>query len=264
MICTIRIGDRYIFLDGTDPECVFGRVPSGIQDKEAMVGIDSGSYKVLKIPVSTPEDNAIVDSTWLELSAGGIKGTIRKTLTGYMAADFYGELSYWKASDIRQNMKEQLSRGSNKFALDTFYIDRKQAMSQVTLTGTFELPDYAKTIGGDLYLNLNLFKYYSNAQITDPKRTIPVDHDFKYVKRYVTLLKIPQGYKVGSLPDEHAFHNAVWGFRMKYEQKGDMIILTQEFENDSLMLTSDQFASWNAVLAKLLPLYKVSLNLIKI
>src|SRR5450432_1202011 len=37
MICTIRLGDRYIFLDATDPECVFGMPSAGIQDKQAMV-----------------------------------------------------------------------------------------------------------------------------------------------------------------------------------------------------------------------------------
>ena len=39
MICTIYLNGKYVFLDGTDPTCVFGLTPAGIQDKEAMISI---------------------------------------------------------------------------------------------------------------------------------------------------------------------------------------------------------------------------------
>jgi len=264
MICTISLNGKYVFLDGTDPACVFGVTPAGIQDKEAMISVNEKEYKILKVPVIDKEDNAIVDSTWLELTPTGIKGTIKKTMTGYMAMNFYSDLMYWKASDMDENMKDEFERGSNKFKLNNFHIDRKPVMNKIAISGDFDLPDYAKKIGDDYYLNLNLFKFYANQQIDYPQRKIPIEYNFKYVKKYVTLLKIPDGYKLGSLPLGKTYRNKVWGFNIHYEQKGNWIILTQEFDNESLILSSDQFDQWNAVLKNLVPLYKESLNLTKI
>jgi hypothetical protein len=78
------------------------------------------------------------------------------------------------------------------------------------------------------------------------------------------MLKIPDGYKLTYLPPSKSYHNKVWGFDMLYEQKGNWVILTQEFDNENLMLTSDSFELWNKVLANLVPLYKETLSLSKI
>ena len=68
MICTIRLHDQYIFLDGTDPYCVFGMPSIGIQDKQALVAIDDSSYKILTVPTPDKTVNQITDSTILDLT----------------------------------------------------------------------------------------------------------------------------------------------------------------------------------------------------
>jgi hypothetical protein len=122
------------------------------------------------------------------------------------------------------------------------------------------LPDYAKKIGNEYYLNLNLFKFFENRRIDFPQRKIPIEQNFKYTKKYVTLLKLPDGYKVTYLPEGKTYHNNVWGFDIKYEQKGNLVTFTQEFDNNNLLLTSEQFESWNKVLDNLFPAYKETLS----
>ncbi|WP_295673320.1 DUF3857 domain-containing protein [uncultured Mucilaginibacter sp.] len=161
MICTINLDGKYIFLDGTDPTCVFGLTPAGIQDKEAMIAINDKEYKILQVPVMDKSKNLVADTTWLELSPTGIKGKIKKSLRGYPAMDMYGKLLYWNSRNIKEDMKNEFSRGSNKFQLDTFSVERKPVWDEISLTGEFTLPDYAKKLGKDYYLNLNLFKFLS-------------------------------------------------------------------------------------------------------
>ncbi len=112
-------------------------------------------------------------------------------------------------------------------------------------------------------LNLNLQKLYEHEEIDYPRRKMPVEYDFRFIKKYVTVLTIPEGYTVSYLPKSNSFKNAVWGFTMNYEQKGNTIVLTQEFYNDHLLLTVDQFKAWNEVLEHLFPLYKESISLSK-
>lgn len=264
MICTIKLDGKYIFLDGTDPTCVFGMPSSAIQDKEAMVGISEKEYKIIRVPVIDKMRNTEVDTTWLELTPDGLKGKIKKELTGYLSMDMYGKLMYSNSRNINEEMKEEFERGSNKFKLDSFRVYKKPATDQISVTAGFTLPEYAKKIGGEYFVNLNLFRFFEHEEIDYPRRKVPVSYNFEYKKKYVTLLKIPEGYKLGYLPHGKAFRNNIWGFVFNYEQKGNWIALTQEFENDNLLLTSDQFEAWNKVLENLFPLYKETLSLTKI
>jgi transglutaminase-like putative cysteine protease len=256
MICTIMLGNKFIFLDGTDPTCVFGTPSYGIQDKEAMISISEKEYKIIKVPPVEKTANLMSDTTWLEVTASGIKGQIKQNLQGYFASEAYGKLMYLNGRNTDESMKAQFARGSNKFTLDSFHIDNQQIADNITLFANFSLPDYAKKIGDEYYLNLNLFKFFTNEQIDYPRRKMPVEYNFKYIKRYVTMLKIPQGYKLSYLPQGKAFHNSIWGFILEYQQKGNYVILTQEFDNETLLLTRDQFEPWNKVLENLSPLYK--------
>ena len=264
MICTILLNGKYLFLDGTDPTCVFGMPSSATQDKEAMIAIDDKNYKILKVPAIEKERNVLVDSTWLTLGPDGIKGKIKRTLTGYQAMDMFGKLMYWDKKNIDKDVKNEFTRGSNKFQLDTFHFDRKPVADEISVFADFSLPDYAKKIGNDYYLNMNLFKFFFSEQIDYPKRKMPVEFSYKYEKKYVTSLKIPDGYKLSYLPQGKSYHNKVWGFDLQYQQKGNLIILTQEFDNEYLLLTNDDFQQWNKVLENLLPLYKETLSLTKI
>lgn len=264
MICTIELDNKFVFLDGTDATCVFGTPSQAIQDKEAMIAINEKEYKIINVPAISKEQNAIADTTWLEVTPAGLKGHIKQNLTGYFATEVYAKLMYWGQKDIHNRMKAEFVRGSNKFQLDTFFIDRKAITNAITLTGNFTLPDYAKKIGDEYYLNLNLFRFYQNEEIDYPARKSPVEHDFKFIKKYVTIINLPAGYKVTYLPQNKSFRNDIWGFTISYRQNGNQVILTQEYDNNDLMLTSNRFQAWNKVLENLLPLYKETLSFSKI
>ena len=263
MICTIRLHDQYIFLDATDPNCVFGMPTAGIQDKQALVGINDTAYQLLRVPVPPKEQNMLLDSTVLELTDHGIKGTISIHLSGYYSMEMHEMLAYTRDADREKYMRERFNRGSNKFKLGAVEIGDQQDKDHISLQAAFGLEDYAKKIGGDWYLNMNLFKFYEHEEIDYPKRQSPIEFEFNNKRRYVTLLKIPDGYQVSYQPESKSFHNDVWGFDMSYEQKDHCLILTQEFDNDHLMLAISQFAAWNKVLENLFPLYKETASLSK-
>lgn len=263
MICTVLLDGKYVFLDGTDPFCVFGMPSAFIQDKQAMVAINDSTYKILTVPVIRKETNAVTDSTWMELTDAGLRGQILLDLHGYAAMHMQGELSYTDSKDMIDFMKSSFFRGSNKFQLDTFQIGDLRDKGHIELAAGFHLPDYAKHIGNDWYINMNLFKFYLHQEIDYPKRLMPISYNYLEKRRYVITLKIPDGYTVSYLPQNKSYHNAVWGFDLQYEQRGDLLILTQEFDNDHLMLQPDQFADWNKVLENLIPLYRETVSLSK-
>lgn len=263
MICTIRLNDQYIFLDGTDPWCIFGMPTSGIQDKQAMLAIDDSTYKILVVPTVDKQVNRLIDTTTFDLTPSGLKGRISIDHYGYFSNLLHDHLTYTSQSDLQDFMKSRFQRGSDKFHLDSFEVGDRNDLSHLRLSGEFTLQGYDRRLGNDWYINLNLFKSYLHEEIDYPKRTIPIGYRFLCERKYVVILNIPQGYKVTYLPSGTTYHNDVWGFTMTYEQKGQQLIFTQEFDNDHLMLQPSQFADWNKVLEHLFPLYRSTVSLQK-
>jgi hypothetical protein len=264
MICAIQLKKgEFIFLDGTDPTCVFGIPSSHIQDKEALIALEDGKYTIARVPSPPKETNQLIDSCFLQLTDKGITGRVNIHLSGYYSMNAHAISNYINGKDKDKYMRARFSRGSNKFQLTSYETGDQSDKNNFTLSGKFELQDYARKIGDEWYLNLNLLKLYEHEEIDYPKRKMPVEYDFRFVKKYVTVLTIPDGYKVSYLPQSKSFKNDVWGFTMNYEQKGNTILLTQEFYNDYLLLTADHFKAWNEVLEHLFPLYKESISLSK-
>jgi len=263
MICTIRLNDQYIFLDGTDPYCIFGMPTSGIQEKQAMLAIDDSTFTILTVPAPDKQTNRLVDTTTLELTPSGLKGRISIDHYGYFSNNLHDHLAYTGQTDIKEFMKARFQRGSDKFNLDSFQIGDRTDLSHLRLTGEFTLQDYARHLGDEWYVNLNLFKSYLHEEIDYPKRTTPIEFPFRDQRKYVVILNIPPDYKVSYLPTGKTYHNDVWGFTINYEQKGQQLIFTQEFDNDHLLLQPSQFAEWNKVLENLFPLYRSTVSLQK-
>lgn len=263
MIAAVKLDTSYVFLDGTDAHCVFGTPSGHIQGKQALIGINENEYKVIRVPEYPKENSQLVDTTYLELTEKGITGSVSINMTGYYATNMHSMMSYTNEKEREKYMKGYFNRGSNKFKLNKYDISDTENPNTFRLTGQFELQDYGKKIADEWYLNLNLFKFYEHQEIDYPKRTIPIEHEYKGISKYVTILSIPDGYKVSYLPESKSFSNDVWGFKITYEQKSNQIVMTQSFENNHLLLQPEKFQAWNKVLENLFPLYRETISLSK-
>jgi len=263
MICAVKLDSTFIFLDGTDSHCVFG-IPSGhIQGKQALVALNENEYKVVTVPVVEKEKNTYSDTTFLRLTEKGIQGNIRIGMTGYFAMDLYSIMNQTDSKSREKFMNNFLSRGSNKFKLDKFEIVDTRNPNKYYISSEFELQGVDKKIGDDWFLNLNLQKLFEHREIDYPRRKLPVEFEFKNERQYVTILEIPEGYKLSYLPKNKSYKNDVWGFELSYEEKNNQVILTQRFESNDLLLPIEKFQSWNKVLENLLPAYKETISLSK-
>lgn len=263
MITTVRLNDKFVFLDGTDSYCIFGAPSGHIQGKQALIAISKEKYEIARVPEYEKGNNLYIDTTILELNEKGLTGNIRLKLSGYMAMDMNRKMNYINEKNREDYLRDYLNRGSNKFKLIKSVLSPAVTTDEFNLTGQFELQDYGKKVGDEWYLNMNLFKFYEHQEIDYPKRKIPIEFEYKTQSSYVTILKIPPGYTISYLPESKSFHNETWGFDMIYQQNQDMIILTQNFESNHLLLSPDKFESWNKVLEHLFPLYRETISFTK-
>jgi len=263
MICTIKLDGKWVFLDGTDPLIPFGIPPSGIQGKEALIGIDANTYKIVPVPVSPADNNVTVDSTNIHIADKNIAGTIKTKYKGYHAWGI-GEVMMYRNDDEKEKaIRSITSRGSNKFMQQSYdYKAADNDNKDVTVTSQFEIKDYVQSFGKEYYVNMNMQRSFEREYADVKERKVPIVHDYKSITRQVVTLDIPKGYHVSYLPpDKQKNIDGLLSYKISYSKTAKQVQLVKEFVQQSLYINPDKFAAQNSLVDELKKQYKESVVL---
>lgn len=265
MICAANINGQWIFLDATDPNCIFG-FPSGfIQGKQALVAINETEYKALRVPEVSAEQNTIVDSTFITVASNGITGNMTVYYNGYCGIDVYNSLLYKDTKDTREYVKYRMGKASNKFIMNDYslqYLNRDE--KTVNIKADFDVPDYSKKIANELYINLNLEKFFTGSSVIDTaRRKVAVENEYKYSINQYTILDVPKEYTISYLPKDFTLSNDVMDFAIRYTQQPDRVIAQQKLQYKKLLVQPGDFDKWNSSIKQILTQYKEQLVLQK-
>jgi len=264
MISAVKIADKWVFLDATDPNCIFGFPTSNIQGKQALIGISADKFEVVKVPVVNPDKNVIIDSTFLSIDKKLLKGFASVDYLGYFGSDLHTNLIYNKGDDERVYARRRMAKGSNKFIMNDYKISFPDAANKsANIRSNFEIPDYAKSIDDEIYINLNLEKLFNYTPLDTAKRKMAIENDYLSEIRQVHLLKIPEGYKLEHLPKNISVSNDVVDFSIEYKHVNDQVIATQKYVTKKLYIEVSDFKEWNAAITKVSPAYKEEIVLKK-
>ncbi len=257
MISAVKIDKSWIFLDATDPNCVFGMPTSAIQDKEALISISPEKYELVKVPVMAAGSSIITDSTFLSINNNVLTGKCSVDYSGYFGNDVCNRLLYNKGDDERVYARSRMAKGSNKFIMKDYHINMPDPMKkEANISSTFEIPDYAKTIADEIYINLNLEKLISSTPIDTAKRKIAIENDFNYIINQVHTLAIPDGYTTEYIPKNTSVSNDVFDFSIVYKQSAVGISATQKLVMKKLYIEPGDFATWNKAIYNISAAYK--------
>ncbi len=257
MICAVQLDGQWTFLDATDPQCIFGLPTSGIQGKEALISFGPDKYELVKVPIVPAETNLITDSTFLHINDGMLKGNSSVNYLGYFGSDVFRNLQYHTGEDERKYALQRMGKASNKFMLKDYkFTLSEKGDKAANISAHFEIPDYVKSIGDEIYLNLNLEKLVSSTPIDIDKRKVAVENEFLYTINQVHQLEIPAGYTTDYIPKNVSVSNDLFTFSIDYSHTGNNVTATQQFLCKKLYIQPQDFATWNKALATIAPAYK--------
>ena len=98
--------------------------------------------------------------------------------------------------------------------------------------------------------------------IKDRKFSKKIDHKFK--KKFVTTFKIPEGYKASDIPEELAYDNEKFGFKISYSKEGNVITQHKLIYVNTLSVDNSEFEIWNDFIQSLTRAYKKSITIERI
>ncbi len=252
MICTASVNNVWIYLDGTDPNCIFEKPSKAIQGKQALIGINSKDFTIARVPELTNDQNLLLDSTNITIGDKGITGSSSVYFKGYFGVDLYNTLIYRDSKDLLDYVKGRTLKGSNKYILNNYEVERFNPLEKIVNIKTkFEVPDYGKKIADEIYINLALDNYGNTSMLDTLKRKVAVDNDFRFNVKNYTTLTIPDGYDVGFLPANYDFKNSLYAFSIQYKKMPGSIVAEQIFTSNVMMLEPQNFGLYNQAIKEL-------------
>jgi len=184
---------------------------------------------------------------------------------GYFGTDINDNLLFKDAHDTKDYVKYRMGKASNKFILGDYKVSTlDEEKKLVNIKADFDVPGYSNKISDELYINLNLGKFFSPSSIIDTaKNKVGIESDYQYVIKQYTILDVPDDYKVSYLPKNFSTDNDVFGFSIQYTEQQNKVIACQELRNKSLLMQPSQFNGWNSAIKQILTQYKEQLVLQK-
>jgi len=263
MITTAIIDGETIFLDGTDSYVPFGMPSSFTQTKEALLGIDENTHRLITVPIQKA-DKSITDVTsTITIEDDMFKVNEKRLLTGYEKVDFITDYLYKRDSKSDEEfLNTTLALGNNKTNYNNIKkenFDNKNKALQLSFD--LEIDSYVKKVGNKLFINLDIDRVLSKSKIDieDKKYDKKIDHT--YTKNYVTTLTIPEGYHASFIPETLSFENPNYGYTITYTQKDNTVIQHKNIYINTLSVKKQDFESWNEFIKSLNKAYKKSIIL---
>ncbi|WP_405563549.1 DUF3857 domain-containing protein [Polaribacter sp. Asnod6-C07] len=256
MILSYEENGKTYYLDATGRYIKFGLPSSFIQGKEALVSFGN-EFKVKTVPVVDAKENAIIDSTTINIKEDVLVGNSITHITGYPKINYFNSLENINSeSKLKGFYNARFIKGNNKFLINKLEeINKYDYDEDFIINYDFEIKNYFKKLGDEIYINLNLNKDIS-ALKADKKREYAIEYDFKRYQSYVTKFNIPEGYKVDYMPENVSFSDDLITCTISYELKESVVFYKQDIELNFLVLTKEQQTELNKLIKKIEKQYK--------
>ncbi len=137
----------------------------------------------------------------LDIENLSVHGTLKEQNTNYYA---------WELRDFFENLENkdyQEKEFNNDLIKITNFKKNNIEFSDkpVNFSFDFEYEDFIEIIDDKLFFEPLLFLGKKVNDFNEGKREYPIDLEFPFEKKYIIYYKIPEGYKVESLPENKNF-----------------------------------------------------------
>jgi hypothetical protein len=252
MIVAIRLNDTLMYLDPTHSNLSFGMPSPFIQGKEILINIRTGlQYQIGEVPILNSVKNHQRDSCTIILQGRDVIGEGFTEMTGYLRMDFMDNVNLTDYKSLLNYCRRHLIKGNNNFIIDTVWLENVEDKNvPLYINYKFKIPNYVVSINNEYFINLNLDKVFTYEQIPNT-RNVPLSYRYNFSTSNVVMLKLNNGLKVSSLPVNEEFNTGNFSFQRKYLAFGDYLLLFKTYEQNSIMISPNQFDEYNTIHEKI-------------
>jgi hypothetical protein len=222
LIASAEINGNLYLMDATEKLSKINMLPLRDLNHRGFQILGNGSIKELSL--NNYALSNIKQSIMATLNPDGtISGNYVETKDEYFA--MMDNMS--KRQDAKEFEKYYLEDFS--FDVDNFKIDENEEKGIIRYSFKFENVPSADVMGNKILINPTLFSQLMNSKFQYENRNYPLEFGTASNSSYTVKIKIPEGYKIESLPQEKQFviEGNKAGYLYKVEEKDGFIVLNK-------------------------------------
>ncbi|MCL9806723.1 DUF3857 and transglutaminase domain-containing protein [Flavobacterium amniphilum] len=173
-------------------------------------------------------------------ATGEINGMVKKQQMDYNAFLFRerdGKLA-------QEAYLEDLEKDLNNSEVSSYVIDNKSDLSKpVVETYSFKNTNSAEVIGDKIFFSPLLFFSMAESPFKQEKREYPVDFVFPNQEKYLTIINMPEGYAVESMPEPISivFTEQMLTYKFNISSNGKQIQATSVFDINTSVVAPEEY-----------------------
>ena len=249
MICIAPAENDTLYLDATYEYISSRDVPYSIQGKDAMMFTDDGRHKMIRIPRLSPNSSLGEAVYEYEIADGSLVGRGLKRYRGDML-----ESLLTTVNDLNRTYKDDILaieiRPRPKVKVESSSIAGSYADEGVyELTASFTDDNAVVDAGEALYVDLNTADDMFARRIdTSDRRS---DYEFAFPAKIIckSVLKIPEGYRLGDLPENYRSDNGSVELSCDFSSEADKVTMVKTVVVRQTRLPLGSLDVWNRTIA---------------
>lgn len=257
MILSFENENKTYYLDATGRYTSIDAPTSFIQGKEALVAKGENLFEIKLVPTIAPKLNAFIDTTNIIISNSEIIGKSKSEISGYLKSDYFYSLEKQNTdTKLKDFYNTALEKGNNSFLIKNIKeLNKFEYDKNLVVAYDFSLSNYAKFLGDEIYINLNLNKRLLAFKNKENRKTA-IEYEYTNYYEYQTSLSIPEGYIVNYLPENTTITNEYITSNINYKLTKETIEYTHTVELNTLILDLDAQKKVNDLIKQMELSYK--------
>lgn len=237
VIASVKSGERLFLLDATEPRSSLELLPTRVMNWRGRIILDDGrSDWVDLFPNKDSKEVILVNAEFNE--EGAIKVEARKRLTRYLA------LNTRIRNDDSASLSNRLKSGDSSMEISnvqTKNMDVNNGPVSISYEGT--VTSASEEIGGRLFITPLLHEANEENPFKLEKRNFPIDLSYPYATKTIVNLKIPDGYKVESLPEsvKLMYNNGQGSYTYQLSEVNGIINIVADYDMDVHLIEPESY-----------------------
>jgi hypothetical protein len=196
VIAAVETPNGLVLLDATDRFSTPNVLPlRALNWVGRLIRNDGTSIEVDLMP-KIPSNDVVMMSYEIDIN-GQVSGKLKRQRTDYNAIIFRGNIKNVKEDAYL----EKLENDNNKIEISEYSRTNENDLKlPIVENFSFSGSNFTENIGGAIYLNPLLFFAVEHNPFKQENRAYPVDYGFPFIDKYNITIKIPDGYKVETIP----------------------------------------------------------------
>lgn len=234
---------RLMIFDATDPYTPVGDLPDYLQGSFALVAAGAEG-KLLKMPVTPPENNAMKRSVEMTIDQNGsVSGNIHENSFGQVASYDRRRLKEISANDYNKIIENWVARGISTARIGKITPIDKKSENQFDLNVELNAPAYGQLMQGRLLVFKPVVVDRLNSLwLTEDKRTQPVVMEANSFSETATF-KLPVGFVVDETPDPLNLETPFGKYSTSYEVKDGSLVFKRALILNTATIPVEKYAT---------------------